>query len=694
LIQFKDLISRFDYKISRDTTLRQAIQLMLNEKWELLPVTDDKGCLLGVFTRSEMHRMILDEKSLDTSICPYMKKDALTLQIDTPYEEIEQRVLNSRVGTGVVVDKENKFLGLFTKPDMVLALLRSTHVLKEQLETILDYSHIGVLMTDDSRNIIYLNDRLITMSEKSAGEMMGRKIEEVFAGFSKILSGKQSEFRENYVSISFNRYKTIAFVTKYQTGIEQNGYIALFQDISEIERMAEELQTVKKLKTVLQTALEYAYDGLVMINKNQTIEMVSPPLLDFFDLSLEHVIGQSAEKVFPELQLSHVFQSENAELSNFKERHGIKYIVHRIPIIQDGQVIGAIGKVMYRQLNQVNELFKKLQKAESKANFYQKQYKQAESAKFNWDHIITLDSSMERLKKSGAKAAKGRSTVLIRGESGTGKELFAHAIHNSSARSEEKFVIVNCAAIPEDLLESEFFGYEEGAFTGAKQRGKLGKFDLANGGTLFLDEIGDMSLSLQAKLLRVLQEREFYRVGGTTKIKVDVRIIAATNRNLEEMVQKGQFREDLYFRLNVISLHIPPLRERKGDLDYLLTRVMSELNTILGTSITGIEPKAKEVLYRYDWPGNVRELKNVLERAMTFAEYGKIQLEDLPDYLLSRIEDVEDPQPVGGLFEDAERSAIKKALQQSGGNKAEAARILGISRSGLYEKIKKYGVLQ
>jgi transcriptional regulator with PAS, ATPase and Fis domain len=296
---------------------------------------------------------------------------------------------------------------------------------------------------------------------------------------------------------------------------------------------------------------------------------------------------------------------------------------------------------------------------------------------------------MEKLKKSGAKAAKGRSTVLIRGESGTGKELFAHAIHNSSARSTGKFIVVNCAAIPEDLLESEFFGYEDGAFTGARPKGKLGKFDLANGGTLFLDEIGDMSLGLQAKLLRVLQEREFYRVGGTVKIKVDVRIIAATNRNLEEMVKDGFFREDLYYRLNVISLNVPPLRNRPYDIDHLFGQFMIEFNQVLGTSISGMEARAREALLDYDWPGNVRELRNVMERAMTFSETGKIKYEDLPDYLLKQVPNKEAVLNMS-LFENAELEAIKKALVQVHGNKVQAARLLGISRSGLYEKIKKY----
>jgi transcriptional regulator with PAS, ATPase and Fis domain len=391
----------------------------------------------------------------------------------------------------------------------------------------------------------------------------------------------------------------------------------------------------------------------------------------------------------PELLLDNVYQSETAEVSGFLEINGIKYIVHRIPILADGKVIGAIGKIVFRQLNEVSELFKKLQKAENKASFYHQQFQKSESARFTWEHLLTVDPYMEKLKKSAAKAAKGRSTILIRGESGTGKELFAQAIHNSSARSTGKFIVVNCAAIPEDLLESEFFGYDEGAFTGARQKGKLGKFDLANGGTLFLDEIGDMSLSLQAKLLRVLQEREFYRVGGTVRIQVDVRIIAATNRILEEMVREGFFREDLYYRLNVISLNVPPLRDRLYDTDHLIGQFMIELNQILGTSITGIDARAREVMLDYGWPGNVRELRNVMERAMTFAENGKIRFEDLPDYLVKQVSSKESLLNVS-LVQNAELEAIKKALVQVQGNKVKAARLLGISRSGLYEKIKKY----
>lgn len=571
------MITPIPYQIKESTTLADALNIMNEEKYSILPVVDKDEKLIGVFTRSRLFQMVKQEKTLTTPIKDFIKKDVYSLKEDTPFKELQEIVRNSSVGTGVVVDAENRVLGLFTKAEMVMGLLNATRTLN--------------------------------------------------------------------------------------------------------------------LKQSLQTAMDHAYDGILLADDTQTIQMVSPSLLELFNMEDKDVLHKKTDKVFPHFQLSKIFETEEAEVSDFHEINGIKYIIHRIPVLQEGRMVGAIVKIMYRQLNEVNELFKRLQKAENKASFYHTELKKSESARFTWDHIITENPVMEKIKKSAAKAAKGRSTILIRGESGTGKELFAHAAHNSSARKDGKFVVVNCAAIPEDLLESEFFGYEDGAFTGARSKGKIGKFDLANGGTLFLDEIGDMSLNLQAKLLRVLQEREFYRVGGTKRIHVDVRIIAATNRNLEEMVKEGTFREDLYYRLNVISLFIPPLRERMRDIQILSEKLMSDLNRIIGTSITGFEPQAKHILMSYHWPGNVRELRNVMERAMTFAEHGKIKVEDLPDYMLGSAHMLLEEVAVTheeSMVESAERHAIESALTKTKGNKAKAAKMLGISRSSLYDKLRKY----
>ncbi|OYD57758.1 sigma-54-dependent Fis family transcriptional regulator [Fictibacillus aquaticus] len=673
-------MTEVDFMITAETTFQEALELMYREKWSLLPVMDEKRLPAGVLTRSCLYRMISDGCALTEPIGRYIKRHTETISVTTPPQQIEDIVKSSKVGTGVVTNEDGTVAGILTKTDMVMSLLGSVSSLKNQLETILEHSNLGVLLTDLNRKIVFVNPKLIEMTGMAEQNLLHKAADTVFPELRSVFSGE-----DHLASCTAGSVKTVATVSSFKT----NGYIVLFRDTSEIEKLASELQTVKALKKSLETALEYAYDGILMADEDGRIKMVSPPFLDLFNLQEDEVLHKSVHKVQPQLELGKVYKTQTAEVSDMMELNGIKYIVQRIPIVEGDKVIGAIGKVMFRQLNEVSEMFKRLQRAESKASFYHQQYNQAESARFTWNHIWSRNEYMEKLKKSAAKAAKGRSTVLVRGESGTGKELFAHAIHNSSARSSGKFVIVNCAAIPEDLLESEFFGYEEGAFTGARQKGKIGKFDLANGGTLFLDEIGDMSVSLQAKLLRVLQEREFYRVGGTKKVQVDVRIIAATNRHLEEMVREGTFREDLYYRLNVISLNVPPLRDRREDIPHLMQKLMEELNKVLGTTITGLADDAKEAMLHYSWPGNVRELKNVLERGMTFAEHGKIQLEDLPDYLLNTLPEKKMALSIS-LVENAELEAIKKALDQMKGNKAKAARMLGISRSGLYEKIRKY----
>jgi Transcriptional regulator containing PAS, AAA-type ATPase, and DNA-binding domains len=297
------------------------------------------------------------------------------------------------------------------------------------------------------------------------------------------------------------------------------------------------------------------------------------------------------------------------------------------------------------------------------------------------------------LKNMALRVAPSVSTVLITGESGTGKELFAHAIHRTSDRRKERFVKVNCAAIPDNLLESELFGYAEGAFTGAKKGGKPGKFELANRGTIFLDEIGDMPLAMQAKLLRVLQDREIERVGGIEPVYVDVRVIAATNRNVEELVEKGEFREDLYYRLNIIELNIPPLREHMEDLALLVESLIAKLNIKLKKEIQGIDQEAVALLQKYHWPGNIRELENMLEVAINMTEGGILECDDFP-YIMkkTKMDQAESGVTLSNAKASTEKQLIMDALKQSGDDKKKAAAILAIHPSALYRKLKKYGI--
>jgi two-component system response regulator HydG len=318
---------------------------------------------------------------------------------------------------------------------------------------------------------------------------------------------------------------------------------------------------------------------------------------------------------------------------------------------------------------------------------------------FDSQNIIGKSPAMIRLLETVAQVAPSEATVLISGESGTGKELIAGAIHFNSLRKDGPFVKINCAAITETLLESELFGHEKGAFTGADRR-KEGRFSQAHRGTLFLDEVSEMSLMMQVKLLRALQEREFNRVGGETTIQVDVRVIAATNKNLLEQINAGAFREDLYYRLNVVELAVPPLMKRKEDIPRLAQHFLKMFAAKNQKQIKGFTPQAMDNLIRYDWPGNVRELMNAVERGVVLARSAYLDESDflfLTDSELSADEDLAGPSNLSvegdALLEEVEKTAILKTLEAAGGNKSEAARRLGITRKTLHKKLKAYGVM-
>ncbi len=324
--------------------------------------------------------------------------------------------------------------------------------------------------------------------------------------------------------------------------------------------------------------------------------------------------------------------------------------------------------------------------------------KESVQKEYSFDNIISADKRMQDVFKLVSKVLDNDITVLIHGESGTGKELIAKAIHYNGKRKDKPFIVVNCASIPRELLESELFGHEKGSFTGAHQR-KLGKFELANEGTIFLDEVGELEMLLQAKLLRVIQEREFERVGGTELIKTNVRILSATNRDLREAVKEKHFREDLYYRLNSFPIYIPPLRQRKGDILVLAEYFLKKCNEKLGKNIKGFSKSAIKYIYEYDWPGNIREMENTIERCIIVAENDMIESEDLPSHI--RINDESSyVSKEGGLFEGdniipfekLKQDAIKHALEVTDGNIVEAAKKLKLGRATIYRLMEKYKI--
>lgn len=444
--------------------------------------------------------------------------------------------------------------------------------------------------------------------------------------------------------------------------------------------------------SLLETMLAAPDELIVVVNQNGYIENMSQAYGDFLGIQVQNAIGRHVTEVIENTRMDIVVKTGVPETGETQDIHGEKMIATRIPIRKNGMVIGAYGRVLVRNTRELHMLHDKLSSIEMELNMYKRTFEKINTAKYTVDDIIGDCSIMQDLKDSVRKVAKTNSNVLIMGESGTGKELFAHSIHAGSMRRKAPFVCVNCGSIPEQLIESELFGYEEGAFTGARKGGKIGLFPAAHGGTIFLDEIGEMPLSMQVRLLRVLQDREIQRVGSNVREKVNVRVVAATNRNLYQMVKKGEFRSDLYYRLNVVTLHLPLLRERKEDLPLLIRMILSKISKKESLGAIEISREAMDHLLRYDWPGNVRELENVLERAINFTDAGeKIKAKNLPERITGSMVS-RTVMPLKELMENTEKDAIKDALLRCRNCKAKAANELGISRTTLYEKMMKYEI--
>jgi len=421
---------------------------------------------------------------------------------------------------------------------------------------------------------------------------------------------------------------------------------------------------------------------------------ISKTYLKILNLSKEEALGRPIKEFTPQTRVTAVLRTGKAVVGYNWRVNGYNMIASCIPIYKDGKLNGAFAYSVFLDIWNAKNLVENLL---NELNMYKDEVNELYRAKYSFDDIVGNNEKLKELKAFARQiASHGSTTVLISGESGTGKELFANAIHNSSNRSGLPFIRVNCAAIPENLLEAELFGYEEGAYTGAKKGGKPGKFELANGGTVFLDEIGEMSLTMQSKLLVVLQEQEIERVGGNRPIRTNVRVIAATNRDLEKMVEEKKFREDLYYRLNVVRLEMVPLRSRKEDIPVLVQHLICKLNKKLNVFIKDISEGALKLLSSYYWPGNVRELENVLERAMIMADmkHASILRSRYFAFLNNRCEF----QAASGLKSlktmtwEFEKEAISKVLQATRGDMSMAAKYLEIDLSTLYRKLKKYHI--
>ena len=435
--------------------------------------------------------------------------------------------------------------------------------------------------------------------------------------------------------------------------------------------------------------------GVIVADSEGFIIYINQTYARFLDIDVKGALGLHATELVSNTRLHIVAKTGQAEI-NYPHKHkGTGYLVHRVPIKENGVVVAVLGLVLFDSATTAIQLAEKLSYLEEKLKQYQKTLSTIHQAIYSFDQIIGSSASFIGAKKEAAQAATTSLPVLITGESGTGKELFAHAIHQASARSAYPFVKVNCAAIPKDLLESELFGYEKGAFTGADPKGKIGKFEIAHMGTIFLDEIGDMPMEMQPKLLRVLEMKEVERLGSNKTVHTDFRVIAATNQDIETFTRSGMFRSDLYYRLNAIQIILEPLRKRKEDIVPLAYHFIQHAEK--GPTGKGVRfrSKVRQAMENYDWPGNGRELKYFTERLLFKADKALIEYSDLPSHIKthSELSHHEKGTSLRDYLKKAEKIAILEALADADNNKTKAADILGIHRTLLYRKMRQLGIV-
>ena len=448
-------------------------------------------------------------------------------------------------------------------------------------------------------------------------------------------------------------------------------------------------------KNIVSQILKMTSDGFIITDTEGNVREINKQYADFFGKSRSEIIGKSILNIIPNSKMidivKHKFSEEDAVHKYIDgEAKGNSVIVSRSYVEdEDGNVVAGVAQVKFKV--QTLAVAKKLMKEYEELEYYREEFQNQNRV----DNIIGSDTKFREIVKECLKVAKTDIPVLLTGETGTGKEVMAKALHTNSLRYDKPFVSINCAAIPFELLESELFGYMDGAFTGAKRGGKKGKFQLANGGTIFLDEIGDMPSSMQAKLLRVLQEKEIEPLGSEKSIPLDVRVVAATRQDLEAKMKDGSFREDLYYRLSVFNIHIPPLRERGGDSLELAEFFLDELNHKYKTYKT-FSKAVKAYFLKYQWPGNVREVNNVVQSAYAISTENIIDINDIPARMLQQEKPAinldKNKKSLGQMVDDYEKEVILELLKKHKGNCLEAAKEAGIHKSNFYRKLQKYGI--
>ena len=691
-----------DFPVCRNTdTLQQVLQSFARTKSHIIPVVDRNGQLCGILTKNRLIQALANGHAFEHSIISFINEKPIYLSPEYTIAETRTILLENQLGHAPVLNEKREPVGIMSTSEILYLYDKIYDRMESELELIFNNLNFGLFSVDTHLNIISINPiaHLFLQLPTNDYTFGNREIDEpILTLLNGVLLNNETETK---TKLQLNDHSL--FVKCYPI-LENNdlvGSMVLMEDMTTLEETAKELEFSKEWEEKLRSVVELAYDGIILVDEQLEITMANKGFCDLYEMDEKALLGKSIIKTFPELEIEEIFRT-GVKLNNVpKLIQDTQSLITVLPI-KDGEVIvGAICKITYQGLTQLQGALQKVNKLEQQLSYYQNELKEMRGTKYSLADIVGDSQPILQAKMEALAASRSRSTVLLLGESGTGKELFAHGIHAASQQT-GMFVQVNCAAIPGELLESEFFGYAEGSFTGAKKGGKKGKLEMAQNGTLFLDEIGDMPLQLQTKILRVLQEKEFEPVGSNRIIPLDTKIIAATNQNLEKLIAEGKFREDLYYRLNIMRIEIPPLRERMDDLPDIVDSIIAEL-TRAGFQLSGITHSALTKLLNYDWPGNIRELQNLLERAANLTQDHYIDVMQLPEPLSTRVQlNIDEParsfasskalsnDSFVSSMEKTEKELILTALRDANGNKAQASRILGISRTWLYAKMKKY----
>ena len=678
--------------LHQDDSLRKVVEYYQEYRITTLPVVDSEDNLVGVFPRKRLFRALLEGATLEEKVKNYMVDRPVFVTTDRTYDEysLVVRVTKSRVDSVVVLNQQGKVAGMIGTAEYLRASLDVILSASVMLESLFTVNYEGIVITDASGLILRMNPVAEAMVGQSQSKMIGQTLKDMVPDL---------EISNEKVLGQRKTIGQLPVIVNQLPMVENDKIIGrsfAFLDISDMEKMARELEMVKNLQNTVSGVLNAASDGVFVSDTEGTIKYVNERACQLVSQECDKIIGTNIKNMFQNDKFHQIIESGIPEVDSY-DIYGKQFIVSHVPFKSTGEdeeeITGMVSTAYLNDNMITEEIARKWLYLNQQLQYYKDELEKRAGVVSRFDQMVSYNPVFQEIKKEARFIARSTSTVLLTGESGVGKDMFARGLHEASSRAKGPFIKVNCVSIPESLFESELFGYAPGSFTGALKSGKSGYFERANNGTIFLDEIGDMPLSIQVKLLQVLQEKEFTRVGGTEKQQVDVRIIAATNRDLREAISNKTFREDLFYRLNVIEFHLPPLRNRPEDVIPLAQAFVEKYNDILGSRVTGIQESAQMALQQYDWPGNIRELENAIERAANYVWEGEIGIDNLPSQIRKGPVSTQERMPsYQGAMMDAERTLLLKTLEKTGGNKSAAARHLNMSRSTFYEKLAKYDI--